>query len=273
MVDISFNEIPAMKTLKQIFGKNFTWIDHHSPIIKESIRNRFCDINGLRDTNHSALMNAWRYWYDPLDVYFNDGNCPEIFKILSGWDSWSFKYWGYTNEFAQCINEGVNDFCKLDVNEAVNFVNDIIHFWKTSLNSQLNYWEIGMIAELEKTGNDIIEYNDNLNESIIKEFGDLSWVVQDTYKTTAKCCALFSQLKSSSKMFKSLKNTDISHGIIFKRRPTGVWTVSLYNIHDDCEFHCGNYLQAKYNGGGHKGAAGCTLTEEQFIELLKTKTL
>ena len=74
-------------------------------------------------------------------------------------------------------------------------------------------------------------------------------------------------------MFKCLKGTDIRHGLVFKHHPNGNWVLSMYNINDDEEFHCGEFLKEKYNGGGHKGAAGCTLTQEQFIEILKNKRI
>ena len=32
-------------------------------------------------------------------------------------------------------------------------------------------------------------------------------------------------------------------------------------------------LKEKYKGGGHQGAAGCQVTEEQFIEILKNRRI
>ena len=49
--------------------------------------------------------------------------------------------------------------------------------------------------------------------------------------------------------------------------------MSMYNINEDECTHCGEFLKKKYNGGGHKGAAGCTFTEAQFIKILKSKTI
>ena len=70
-----------------------------------------------------------------------------------------------------------------------------------------------------------------------------------------------------------LKNTAIKNGIIFKRNSDSTWTISLYNVNDDDDFHCGEFLLKKYKGGGHKGAAGCTLKESKFIKMLKTKEI
>ena len=70
-------------------------------------------------------------------------------------------------------------------------------------------------------------------------------------------------------MFKTVKDK-IKNGIVFKRLKDGNWGISLYNANLDDTFHCGEYLKNKYNGGGHLGAAGCQISEEQFIEILKT---
>ena len=34
-----------------------------------------------------------------------------------------------------------------------------------------------------------------------------------------------------------------------------------------------NFMKEHYKGGGHPGAAGCTITQEQFIKILKKKEL
>jgi nanoRNase/pAp phosphatase (c-di-AMP/oligoRNAs hydrolase) len=74
-------------------------------------------------------------------------------------------------------------------------------------------------------------------------------------------------------MFKCLRKKGIRHGLVFKHQPDGNWVLSMYNINDNDNFHCGDFLRAKYNGGGHKGAAGCTLDEKTFIKILKNKRI
>ena len=54
--------------------------------------------------------------------------------------------------------------------------------------------------------------------------------------------------------------------MIFKHNPSGEWTISLYNIYEDDWFHCGEYLKRIFGGGGHVGAAGATLSENEFIK-------
>lgn len=73
---------------------------------------------------------------------------------------------------------------------------------------------------------------------------------------------------SGSMTFESVKD-EYDNGIVFKHLKDGKWTMSLYNMKSEDTFDCGAYLKEKYNGGGHKGAAGCTITQEKFFELLK----
>ena len=86
------------------------------------------------------------------------------------------------------------------------------------------------------------------------------------------------QDKVTGDMFKSVIDT-CANGIVFKHEKNGNWVVSLYNIDSEGKhwnndyFHCGEFMKEHYKGGGHPGAAGCTLTEAQFIKVLKSKTI
>ena len=116
------------------------------------------------------------------------------------------------------------------------------------------------------------------NENIIKTCGDCSWTVMFEDEDRGrpfyhKACAIFHQGPSNSTMFKCLINKDIHHGLVFKHQSDGNWVLSMYNINESEWTDCGKFLKERYNGGGHKGAAGCTLTEEQFIDILKKKRL
>ena len=104
---------------------------------------------------------------------------------------------------------------------------------------------------------------------MIKVAGDKEWVVDGNRKTVM--VVLYGP--SSSLMFQSLRNTEYKNGLIFRRYADGKWGISLYNINVEDTFDCGAYLKEHYNGGGHIGAAGAGITEEQFVNLLKTKSL
>ena len=99
MVDISFNDVKKMKWLYDNFGSNFIWCDHHAPIIKASFENHFDDVPGVRDTGRSAILNVWKYLYDQFDEAYNEKKVPELLRILSAYDSWTYEREGYDFEY------------------------------------------------------------------------------------------------------------------------------------------------------------------------------
>ena len=125
------------------------------------------------------------------------------------------------------------------------------------------------MENLENCGKIIQKYERQKNKKIITDYGDGDWFIENTNR---KCIVLFIQGQTSSIMFDSVKHL-YSNAAVFKRTPTGDWIMSLYNTNKNDNFHCGEYLKEKYNGGGHQGASGCTLSESKFLKMLKTKTI
>ena len=122
------------------------------------------------------------------------------------------------------------------------------------------------------------EYDDQVMRDIIEKSGDRTWklAIWDEDKqefSYRNACAIFHQGQSNSTFFKSLIDKDCQNGIVFKHQPNENWVVSLYNVKDNDSFHCGEFMKRSYKGGGHAGAAGCTLTKSQFIKVLKEKIL
>ena len=287
MTDISFNDAKYMKKLWKEFGSDFIWCDHHAPIIKSSFELKFDDVPGVRETNRSAILCAYKYLYDPFDDDYNDKRVPELLRILSAWDSWSYEREGYDFEFVRRVNKAVTYKYNFELGKIKVLVSELIQVHQN--NEPLGFADVvvdvvykmfkekDLIDNLLNTGNIIADVEDQNMENIIKNDGDNDWKLcfedEDDHKIYRKACAIFMQGATSSIMFKCLKNTDIDHGIVFKHKANGNWTVSLYNIREDNCVHCGEYLKKKYNGGGHKGAAGCTITESQFIKILKSKIL
>lgn len=270
MTDISFNDVSYMKALWKEFGHNFIWCDHHAPIINESIKNRFDDIPGIRDTSRSAILCVWKYLYDQFDEAYNAKKVPELLRVLSAWDSWSYEREGYDFEFVRDVNKGATITFNLELGK-INRVIELLKIWFKDESNTLK--DGNLIKELEDYGHIINDYEDRTMENIIKNSGDTSWEIKAPHYTIHRACAIFHQGATNSTMFNCLKGTNIKHGLVFKHSKNGNWVLSMYNINDDCDFHCGEFLKEKYNGGGHKGAAGCTLTQEQFINILKTKQL
>ena len=281
LTDISF-EASYMKKLFNEFGNNFIWFDHHAPIIKESYIHDFNGV-GVRNPEKSAILCAFEYYYDPLNANYNDNDkfVPELFRILSGWDSWSFEREGYEFDYVRNVNKGTTIKYNLDFDTILPLVHDIIQTYQTNQPSGVFsavFKDTTLITELYVFGKQLNEYDDICNENIINTAGDLSWniVIHDEDKGRPlylHACAIFHQGPSNSTMFKCLKKKDISQGLVFKHCPNGNWVLSMYNVNDEHWFHCGEFLKERYGGGGHKGAAGCTFTQDQFIEILKKKEI
>jgi len=296
MVDISFNDWTYMKKLYKTYGNDFIWCDHHAPIIQLSIQKNFDSIPGIRETNRSAILCVWKYLYDQFDEEFNkaiknkSSNIPKLFRILSAWDSFTFDTFKLDIDYCKNINVGVNNEYQLDFDKIYQLVNDLTYVY---LNNQPKgifsalHKDSVIIRDLEKNGKLINSYIDYSMTNIIENNGDCDWKIMtgemfDGSPTWRTACAIFYQGATNSTMFKCLNKgnkDDIMNGIVFKHLNNGNWSISLYNIRKEEPpvnaggFHCGDYLRKNYNGGGHSGAAGCTITQEQFIKILKKKQL
>jgi len=281
MTDISFNDVSYMKKLWKEFGTNFVWCDHHAPIIKASFENKFSDVPGIRDTKRSAILNVWKFLYDQFDEAYNEKKVPELLRILSGWDSWSYEREGYEFEYVRNINKAVTVNYELKLGEARKLVHDLYMVYiehKPSGKMSEVFKDGSLIEQLHETGKKLNEYDDQVMRDIIEKSGDRTWKLaiwnEDKQEFSYRnACAIFHQGQSNSTFFKSLIDTNCQNGIVFKHQPNGNWVVSLYNVKDGDSFHCGEFMKRSYKGGGHAGAAGCTLTETQFIKVLKSKIL
>ena len=258
LTDISFNDTNMLKYLIKTLSDKFTWIDHHAPIIKWANGHGYNGINGIRDTHHSALYNMFKYLYDPFNT--DEIKMPELYKILSAYDSFTFKENGYDKDYVMKINKGVESQTELDRNKTLKLVENIM----TNAN------EILSIYDFLEIGNIILNNDIRLYNSMCEKC-DIDWYVNDT----DKAAVMFCEGQSSSLMFNyfNTHNLDIKRGIVFHHKNNGLWTMSLYNVNDNDTFNCGTYLKDNYKGGGHTGAAGCTISNNTFIKMLKTKKI
>ena len=253
-------------------------------IIKTSFEHNFYSCPGIRNTQKSAILCVYEFLYDNMNEIYSQidkkqhPKFPELFRILSGWDSWSYDREGYDFEYVRNINKGITIEFNLNINKILEVVHYIISIYQDKLVKFDIMYENDLINNMYNLGKSLNEYDDITMENIIKNSGDKSWniVLPDKDKGRSlylHACAIFHQGATNSTMFKSLKKTNISQGLVFKHSPNGNWVLSMYNINDDHWFHCGEFLKERYNGGGHKGAAGCTLSQEQFINILQRKQL
>ena len=267
MTDISFNDTAYMKKLWSEFGNSFVWCDHHAPIIKESFVKHFDDVPGVRETNRSAILCVWKFLYDPFDEYYNNQDTPELLRILSAWDSWTYEQMGYERKEVMDVNRGVTTKFNLEFPKVYEYISTRMEDTLFKTHCLVDY----DVVEFRKTGEVINAFIEQDITNIIRDSGDFNWKLQST-EPARSAIAIFHMGATNSTMFEPFKGK-ADNGIVFKHQKNGNWTVSLYNTHSDDTFHCGEYMKTHFNGGGHQGAAGCTLTQEQFIECLKSKLL
>lgn len=262
IVDLAFTP-KLMSYFRWSFGNNMTWIDHHGPAIASSVEYKYDDISGVRQTDRSALLLTYKYCFDPLDIEWNKpehGNVPSILQVLSAWDSFTFDREGFDEFSVRSVNEGTTYLFNLEEEKVFSWLSWLYNVQKTHTS-----WEKELF-HLKAIGETIVRYKDRMADNLIETVGDNTWTLSNGNTVTV----LFMQGQTSSLWFAKANTT---HGAVFKRLPEGNWVLSLYNVSKEETFHCGEYLKKKYKGGGHVGAAGCQLTEKQFVKMLKTKVI
>lgn len=269
MVDISFNDVDAMNYMYQNFGENFHWCDHHHPIIQASFDQPVCDANGLRRTDQSALLNTWYYLADHWAVKNQSKRIePSDYLVkLSDYDSWSWKNKPeYDSQEAQdglmSFNTGVTRKSNLNVKWFCEWVGALLDkkgLHNTMADDALEYGRIVYQLDNERT------------ERAIRTHGDTNWIIR-TKDGDRKACAIITTDRFNSESFKMFRGTDIVHGLVFKVDANNDKIImSMYNVNEDEQFDCGAWLKENYAGGGHKGAAGCTLSRQQFGLMFETR--
>ena len=262
MVDISFNEADAMEYLYNSRPDgDFIWCDHHHPIIEFSLTNKdkyqFGITPGVRRTDQSALANTWEYMAAVTNV---DIQPSHALVMLSDYDSWSWtrkeEYAGDNKDRLFALNTGFTRRSNLKVKWFENYIFNVLQNNVSGMRvSEEDCLQYGSI---------ILEYDRERNTRDINSHGDTSWTIGGE-----KACAIFTIDRLNSQSFtRVFAGTDIEHGLVFKREHDGSWTLSAYNVSEESGFDCGAYLKANYGGGGHRGAAGCTLTQDQLIGML-----
>lgn len=266
MTDISL-PYEKMKKIYETLGDHFLWVDHHAPIINETNQKGLGSIRGSRRTDRSAILNMWDYLYNPTHQDTrNSGNelpNPELLNVLSAFDSFTFDLWGYDKEYVTDVNTAVTNKFMLNPNKIIDFVDDYIF----DLKENCGTYSEKMLLTFWSEGHEFNKIMLQKQYDTVDEYGGEFMVGDRT------ACAIFESSGKGSQWFGKVKDK-YQCGIIFKRQKCGRWTISLYNTdYTDTSFHCGEYLKEHFGGGGHVGASGAQISEEQFIEILKSRKL
>lgn len=249
LVDLSFPK-ETMIEIKQS-GMKIVWIDHHETSINASLDGNYTDLPGIRRIGTAAAELCWEYITD------GKKETPKVVQYIGAYDVWDHSRFNWDNEvlpiqFALRTLYGI----KLE---------NLMKVFKTMVDMP-NFTD-----ELMENGRTICEYNRKRWSSAVKSFAFPIEIVGTSLKAL---CMLSTEFGSNS--FASVSNEYDVFCVANLRESGNVYSVSLYSSGDESklgDFSCGKFMADKYSGGGHKGAAGGTMTEEQFINLIKNKQL
>jgi oligoribonuclease NrnB/cAMP/cGMP phosphodiesterase (DHH superfamily) len=209
--------------------KNIVWIDHHkSAILDNPEMNMLAGTRSIVDG--SACELTWKY-------YFANKPMPELVKLISDYDTWTFKYGDVTkNVHMGLISRGYkpDDDALLALIDPANAIATLY---------------------LEVDGQSINRYittrnKDNVKNAFEVELDGRKGIACNAFKTSA---LLFDSLRPE--LYEKYEFTSV---FIWNGKH---WSVSLYTEREDIDV---SLIASKYGGGGHRKAAGFECKELPF---------
>jgi uncharacterized protein len=225
IVDFSISPDEMEKLLK--ITSNVIWIDHHITAI-EKYKDFPQKIDGLRYDGLSGAMLTWIYLTSFTYVNIEEiaKNAPFFVKLVSDWDTWTFKYGDDTRYF-----KTATDSMELE-----------------PTNPNWAYVE-AHTNDMIETGKTMIKFRDSWAKEYMKNGFEVAFEEHKCFAVNLANC--------NSEYFKSIDNGDYDILIPFSFNGTK-WTYSMYSKTIDV-----SEIAKKYGGGGHKGAAG--FIQDKFI--------
>ena len=240
MVDVSFPP-GQMLGLRTLYGpERFVYIDHHKTALEAEQQAGFQDLEGIRRDGTAACELCWEYFYPECQ-------CPDLIQMLGAYDVWNKNRFDWSEvlclQYALKSRYGVNP-------------DAIWKDWNELLSMRWGHELVSLICE----GEAIKKYLERTWKSAVKVY---SFPVEVAGKYKGICML---GTEFSSNIFGSVMDKyDIY--MVCNRKGPNTYNISMYKEPDRLpEFSCGGYKGFL----GHMGAAGCTLSLEQFIELVTT---
>lgn len=245
IADISL-PVGVMKDLRDNHYDKVQWVDHHITAINDSVSNGYDDMRGLRSTSFSACKLCWMYYFGGADI-------PYAVDLVATNDIWDKESYDWDNE-VQAYQYGLNATYKMSAENISDNFGEIL--------------EDANVHETQKLGLKVKGYMDDLYKTWCGRFS-FDVTVDGKWRGICMISPMF-----TSKIFDSV-SADYDCCVILEKngKQEGVYNVSLYSDKNIPELSCGDYMKSHYNGGGHKGAAGGTMTLEQFTRVLNEHTL
>lgn len=246
MCDISF---PAgiMLNLLNTLHENFIWIDHHISAINSNkgVHGGFDkNFNGLQDTSFAACELTWKY-------FFPNESMPEIVRLLGRYDRFGHK--------------GTNEEQK--VLEFQYGARQVITNYQEAYSCLTNALPNTLINDIHNEGVTIYKYlcqdaKQSYKNGFVVWFDDkVQTSAGNTYKFICINKERFNPINFGIDYHKD--GYDGAACFYFDGKQ---YNFSLYN--DNGLVDC-SAIAKQFGGGGHKGAAGFRLSQDQFMSLIK----
>lgn len=275
ILDISFPPEDMLK-LREIIPGDIIWIDHHLTSIEDSIEHGYDDLPGIRNVSGKAACElAWEYFFPNVET-------PLGVLLVSVYDTWrkdnehDLSWYKDVLPFQSGLRYyfGVSLFEVLKSTRSGQFDSALrVLGLNLVIDGDVEWFEpeTGLIESIIETGRIITAYEDKKWERQVRN-NSFEVLVDGKYKAVAMLTPEF-----SSRPFESVSYGDYDIVIPLNySNSTDSYRISMYIIspvlEDSDQFSAGEYMR-KFNGGGHKNAAGGTLSLEQFIELLRSRTI
>lgn len=255
--DISFPRI-NMEKLQTKLQNNFIWIDHHISAINDIERineiSQF-QFNGIRNTKFAACELTWQY-------FFPNEPMPEIVRLLGRYDCFGHK--GTDEETKVLEFQYGARSCISNYEDAYKYL-----CYSLKINDSNGYYIVeGDIEDfILKQGQGIYQYLCTEAKQAYANKFKINFAVPDS---SPNGISHYKGILINKERFNPI-NFGINYhdeGYDFAgcfHYDGKLWSFSIYNDNGICDV---SVICKMYNGGGHKGAAGFRLTNEQFKEVI-----
>lgn len=221
------------------------WIDHHRSAIKDSIEHGYNNLLGSRKEGDSAACLTWMYFFEDFRQTENYSLLPRLVYWVDRYDVWKQDV-GDSISFDEVIH--IQNMLRVyfeDPKDQHQF-NHWCHFLRTQEDPSITFgMEADLINKIIKDGEERIAKN---------HFTIPSW---EGYSWTALNAG------GGSKVLKSV-DTSKTDGIMMFTFNGDRWVFSLYG-EKGFDF---SIIAKSYGGGGHAGACGFSMTNDQFVGFL-----
>jgi len=250
MCDIAF-QADDMNRLYKLLGNNFIWIDHHISAIKDMESIGLNDkLNGIRDIKFAACELTWKFFFPGVNI-------PVPIYMLGRYDCFGHKDLPIEQQ------DAIMAFQFYARGEASS--TETIPYWWLDSYTVGNGKAGDPLTPAVKDGTVIKRY---LDHEALEIYNTRKFELEiGGYKFGVVNEMRFNPVNYGIDYH---NDGDGYEGFACFHYEDGMWCWSLYN--EDGKVDCSQVVRSiKSNAGGHAGAAGMKLTNDEMFELLSER--